>query len=499
MSVISRARRLGSSIFVPAAFSLAAYFVMSLIAVQPDYHLAAPLPDKGFMSGGGPFAVVSRSIGISGMSRESLAVLYFCMLAVVFLAYAWAIYLLLKHKATASNTLIIAAGGLFCAMLLFLPAILARDVYNYMFYGRAVSMYGRNPYLVPPSAFARDPGFALIEPFWRDTVSVYGPLFTLVSAGLTAVTRYNVYAATIAFKLLMFAFYIGSLALVADLARKYFPGKSSALLLSAAWSPMVVIYLVGGAHNDLMMIFFVLLGFVFYRRLYPALAVLSLVLAFLVKSTALLFLAPLLVLFLRDNARWRIADYARAGAAGLAAAVIAYVPVWPGLSGVRKIVSVGTMFSGQSIPTLIRAGMGRALISAGLGEVTATDFSTTATRALFVCLFLGLFALCCWRVRDLRSLLLYSGLIATAFAFTTTWLMPWYLGTAVFLLALSGSFTLIGTMTAATFFISFYSDWINPFNKSFVPYALLAVGLFLLVALIARGLPYRVDRRAVSA
>lgn len=475
----SSARRTHASLYLPAGLSLACYAIISMIAVQPNYGLAAPLPVSGFMSGGGPFAEAARFLGISSLSRKGLAVLYFCMLIVLFAAYAWAMFLLVKRGKSASTLFIVGIAALFCAFMLFLPAVLARDVYNYIFYGKAISAYGKNPYLVAASAYPRDPATSLIEPYWRSAVSVYGPLFTYLSALLTSITGNSIFAGTLAFKLVTFGFFLGSVALVSDLTRRLFSDKSTALVLSAAWSPMVIIYLVGGAHNDLIMIFFILLGFVLYRRGRPVLAVSSLMLAALIKSTALIFLVPLLVLFLRDNARWSLRKYAEAVAALVALPIVFYLPIWPGVSGARKIISVGSGFSGQSIAGLFRNTMRKALVSSGISYHSAARLSVRTSQVLFVGLFLALLVVFCWKVRDFRSLLLYSGLIMTAFVFTATWLMPWYLGTAVFLVALSGSFNLIGVIACASLVISFYGNWINPFRYDLVPIVLLLVALYL--------------------
>ena len=74
------------------------------------------------------------------------------------------------------------------AMLLILIAGLVKaphrsnDVYAYGAYGRLVSEHSSSPYITRPSAFPNDPVIARMAPGWRNTRSVYGPLFTAISA-----------------------------------------------------------------------------------------------------------------------------------------------------------------------------------------------------------------------------------------------------------------------------------------------------------------------------
>jgi hypothetical protein len=58
----------------------------------------------------------------------------------------------------------------------------SNDVFAYGAYGRMVSEYSVSPYALRPSAFPLDPVITRMDPGWRDTRSVYGPVFTGVSA-----------------------------------------------------------------------------------------------------------------------------------------------------------------------------------------------------------------------------------------------------------------------------------------------------------------------------
>ena len=75
----------------------------------------------------------------------------------------------------AAMTLILVAG-------LFKAPHRSDDVYAYGAYGRLVSAHSVSPYTTRPSAFPTDPVTARMASGWRNTRSVYGPVFTAVSA-----------------------------------------------------------------------------------------------------------------------------------------------------------------------------------------------------------------------------------------------------------------------------------------------------------------------------
>ena len=71
--------------------------------------------------------------------------------------------------------------------VLTLPLLFSRDVYSYAFYGRIFNSYGASPYSATPADFHLNGMFDVTWPGWRDTPSVYGPLFTWFSIALTAI------------------------------------------------------------------------------------------------------------------------------------------------------------------------------------------------------------------------------------------------------------------------------------------------------------------------
>ncbi len=77
----------------------------------------------------------------------------------------------------------------FHVVVLLLPLLLSRDVFSYAFYGRILSRYGQNPYNSTPADFPASDISRFVWDGWRDTPSVYGPVFVWLAAAITAVFR----------------------------------------------------------------------------------------------------------------------------------------------------------------------------------------------------------------------------------------------------------------------------------------------------------------------
>ena len=124
------------------------------------------------------------------------------------------------------------------------PVLLSHDVYSYVDYARLGVVHGLDPYVHPPDAAPRDPAFA--EVTWTEATSAYGPLFTLATYPLAWLP---VGAAVAVLKAVAALSVLGLAALVARLAawRGADPLRAAAFV---ALNPLVLVHVVGGAHND---------------------------------------------------------------------------------------------------------------------------------------------------------------------------------------------------------------------------------------------------------
>jgi alpha-1,6-mannosyltransferase len=137
------------------------------------------------------------------------------------------------------------------ALIILGPPLVSTDVFSYQAYARMGDLYGgANPYLNGPHAIALDPVFSYVGAKWSYIPSAYGPAFTIFSYLMAPL---SIAASVLAFKAVAAVSTIVIVALVWNLARLrgVDPVRSVALV---GLNPLLVIYGVGGGHNDLMML-----------------------------------------------------------------------------------------------------------------------------------------------------------------------------------------------------------------------------------------------------
>lgn len=136
------------------------------------------------------------------------------------------------------------------------PILISTDVFSYIAYARMGVLHGVNPYVHGPIWIETDPIFPFVGPDWTKAATAYGPLYTLISYPLAWLT---VPGAIWGAKLQALFASAGTLALTWRCARLRGVDQRFALLLVGA-NPLYIIYCLGGLHNDLIMIFFMMLG-----------------------------------------------------------------------------------------------------------------------------------------------------------------------------------------------------------------------------------------------
>jgi hypothetical protein len=147
------------------------------------------------------------------------------------------------------------------AIMFLAPPLALTDIFNYVNYGRMEIVHHLNPYTtVPVLEPHSDPSYSLSN--WHQLLSPYGPVFTLMTF---AVVPLGVAASFWTLKgLLMFAS-LGAVLLVWRSARLLGRDPVAAIVL-VGLNPIVLVWGLGGDHNDSLMMFFVVLGFYLLLR-----------------------------------------------------------------------------------------------------------------------------------------------------------------------------------------------------------------------------------------
>ncbi|MFJ9623161.1 polyprenol phosphomannose-dependent alpha 1,6 mannosyltransferase MptB [Streptomyces sp. NPDC101181] len=225
-------------------------------------------------------------------AKAAAAVLAYLGLTV--LVVAWWQYG--KSASTVRETLVTLAW--WTAPFLLAPPLYSADVYSYIAQG-AMVVEGHDVYTAGPSAL--DPGgiggdaAASVGNHWRDTPAPYGPLFLLLSAAVSWTTGGTIVPAVLAMRLVALASLVLIVRSLGRLAREHGHDESRALWLGAL-NPLLLMHVIGGLHNDGLMIGLMLAGVALALRGRWILGSALVSLAMMVKSpaaVALLFIGIL--------------------------------------------------------------------------------------------------------------------------------------------------------------------------------------------------------------
>jgi hypothetical protein len=307
------------------------------------------------------------------------------------------------------------------------PPLLSQDVFSYISYARLGVRHGLNPYLHPPSDYAGDPAFLHVG--WRDTVSAYGPLFTLFSYPLALLP---LPVALWALKALA----AGAVLALAGLCGRLAPARGldpRRAFVFVALNPLVLVHVVGGAHNDAFMALLVLAGCAAVLALREPAGGAAIVAAAAVKVSAA-FAAPFALLGARRPGRL-LAGGLAALALVAAASLLAFGP--HALDAVGLAGENQAKTSHYSVPATVARVLG-----------TGVDPVRIVALALYGVLVAWLLL---WTHRG-ADWLQAAGWAALGLLIASGWLLPWYLIWALPFAALARDRALAAGVLALTAF-----------------------------------------------
>src|SRR5262249_13222058 len=161
------------------------------------------------------------------------------------------------------------------------------DIYQSLLYGK-MALHGSNPYLVT-ATHIHDPWRAWTK--WNDTLSVYGPVWTALCAGVVWVARGNLAASFLLLKTVTAGCALGCVSMLVRATHtargQDAPGlrhDAAFVVLAFALNPLVVFSVGLGAHPDVVVAALVAGAVVAERRGRDVSTTVALVLAALVKA-----------------------------------------------------------------------------------------------------------------------------------------------------------------------------------------------------------------------
>ena len=326
--------------------------------------------------------------------------------------------------------------ALWTVPMLVIAPIFSRDVFSYAAQGEMVSR-GMNPTIYGPAQLGSGPYPGPVDPLWQNVPAPYGPVFLMLDNLIVHLTGHNELATVVGLRLLEVAAVALFAVALPALARSlgFDPGHAFVL---AVLNPLVVLTLIGGAHNDGLMMALLVAGLALAAKKHPVWGIVVCSLAASIKAPAALGVVYIAWEWLGPDlpVRQRLRPLAVAGLLG--AAVLGAFTLISGL-GFRWVANLAT-------PGAVRSwaapatGLGMAL--AGVGHVVGLQVSTASmiglTRAIGLVLSAALIVWLLFnadRIGWLKAL----GYSLLALVVLGPVVQPWYLTWGLLLLAVGAT------------------------------------------------------------
>jgi hypothetical protein len=362
---------------------------------------------------------------------------YFSLAAVygglfLFMRVWWAMCRLYHRRHGVPFRTMLGVFALWSLPVLVIAPLFSRDAYSYAAQGEMVSHH-MNPYLYGPFELGNNSYTAPVDPLWGNAPAPYGPMFLQVDGFFARITFHNELATIVLLRLLALVGVLLIAACVPRLARAYHR-DSAELFTLMVLNPVTIFHLIGGAHNDALMLGLLVAGVTLAKEKRPIWGIVLCALATAVKAPAALgilyigwsWLGP------RIPVRERIRPVVTAGLIGLG--ILGFFSYVSGLGwGWVTILGTPGVVRSWASPTT-----GLAFAFAGIAHLFHVGIGVSGV--LSVTRFLGLLVAGVagvWllfnsdRIGTLKAL----GLTLLLFVLLGPVVQPWYLSWGLILLA----------------------------------------------------------------
>ena len=292
------------NLFFLGAVIASLYFIFILLT-----YLLFPSHTGVMMRHGGIFFVNTWMIGLFLFALCALTGYFF------FLLYEGLV------NSVARLRIVVFFSVIFILILFLGPPFFSADLYGYIGRANMSNIHEVNPYFTTPSEYGYDDIVA-----WPDKESIYGPLYTALSLGLNKIAGTDIGINLIVFRLAAALAFLGSAYLIYKITAQVAPRYrfiSTSLFL---WNPFLLIETIHSAHNDVFMMFLILLAVFFGIKKQWIWAVAALTLAFLVKFSTLVLIPIVFLAMLRQPWKRALRDILVSASVMIALVAIFYLP-----------------------------------------------------------------------------------------------------------------------------------------------------------------------------
>ena len=365
----------------------------------------------------------------------------------LFVLYILAIYRLpaiISRRYIVYTTLLIGLVGILT------PMLTSQDILSYIMYARMEAIYHLNPLTTVPGALRHDVLYHSI--YWKNQPSIYGPTWIIITGGLqwifSSIGLDSPVVMVVVLRVLAFGAHMGSSLLIWSISGHIQthtgdiqPQARKRALLAFAWNPLLWMEASINAHNDTLVLFFILLACWFLTRPSSSAirtqvyATIMFALATAIKINIVL-LIPGLILYLWTQ-RERIRSISIMLTLYIGIILALYAPFWQNGAALR-VLSVNPG-ANMNVNTLAEFGsdlfnaIGRLVTGHPIndqGPFSAGQITHTMSVLMFLCIYAVLFLRTMQAPHRLTTplqLIRFMGLTWFLYcALGAPWFWPWY-------------------------------------------------------------------------
>ncbi len=418
---------------------------------------------------------------------------------VLFVRVWFGLYQTLRARPNVSIRPLAYMLALWILPLLAVAPLFSRDVFSYAAQGEMMSHH-INPYIYGPGTLGSGPYVSGVDSLWMNTPAPYGPLFLMLAGWSAALSLHHALITILLLRLQA----VAGVALIAycipKLARSFGKDPGPAFVL-AVLNPLTLLALIGGAHNDALMLGLLLAGVTAARSRHPVWGVVLCAMAAAIKVPAAIGIVYIAWDWAGPGAEWRARARMLVRAGIITVVVMGTLSLVSGLGWgwIANLGTPGTVRSWMAPATAVGLAISGTAHVFGMGVSLAGVLTLTRAIGLVAAAVIALY---CLRHRERMGVLMALGITMLAFVLLGPVVQPWYLTWGIIILAPVATgrmlWAILGISTVAPFIgLTGGADLLNQLVHTDPASMVLAVMVLWAVAIAPLGnwtTSWRLDR-----
>lgn len=233
---------------------LSAYFLLFVFLTLYSY---SQIDLNLTLSGNPVYQSFQKQMILLGYFNRPLSSLIFAVIVLfLFLFYIFILRSVGNKLFTVRKITIFLITGI-AVLFISYPAF-SHDIFNYMFDARIITKYFSNPYVHSALNFPDDLWTRFMH--WTHRTYPYGPVWLLITLPVSLAGLGKFVATLAGFKLLFILFHLGNIYVISKILEKINPKNRIWGVIFYALNPLIIIESLVSPHNEVMMLFFLLLS-----------------------------------------------------------------------------------------------------------------------------------------------------------------------------------------------------------------------------------------------